>query len=62
MFMTSWDFQIEVLYFFFQVLDLSNNYLEKIDLNALVPKQLMYLDISGNSRLHVDSKQFYHYR
>ncbi|XKL61561.1 hypothetical protein PGB90_008618 [Kerria lacca] len=45
-----------------KILDLSNNYLEKIDLISLISKQLLYLDISGNIRLYVDSKQFHYYR
>ncbi|XP_065213412.1 protein phosphatase PHLPP-like protein [Planococcus citri] len=45
-----------------KVLDLSHNYLEKLDIMSLIPKQLMFLDISGNNRLQIDSKQFQHYK
>ncbi|KAL1124719.1 hypothetical protein AAG570_001342 [Ranatra chinensis] len=45
-----------------RVLDLANNQLDRVSLTTLVPKQLQFLDISGNSRLHVDPKQFQAYR
>ncbi|KAI5705372.1 hypothetical protein M8J75_014355 [Diaphorina citri] len=45
-----------------RVLDLSYNHLERLNLNTLIPKQLQYLDVSGNPRLHVDPNHFKSYR
>ncbi|XP_063972964.1 protein phosphatase PHLPP-like protein isoform X2 [Diachasmimorpha longicaudata] len=44
------------------VLDLAHNQLDRINLATLVPPQLQFLDISCNSRLHVDPRQFQVYR
>ncbi|XP_014250078.1 protein phosphatase PHLPP-like protein isoform X2 [Cimex lectularius] len=45
-----------------KVLDLSHNNLDKVDLMSLVPKQLQFLDLSGNTRLQVDPRQFQDYK
>ncbi|XP_046588915.1 PH domain leucine-rich repeat-containing protein phosphatase 2 [Neodiprion lecontei] len=45
-----------------RVLDLAHNQLDRINLESLVPPQLQFLDISCNSRLHVDPRQFQVYR
>ncbi|CAH0389384.1 unnamed protein product [Bemisia tabaci] len=45
-----------------RVLDISYNELNRINLKTLIPPQLQFLDLSGNSRLHVDLKQFQSYR
>ncbi|KAG8227052.1 hypothetical protein J437_LFUL013235 [Ladona fulva] len=45
-----------------RVLDLSHNQLERVNLGDLVPQRLSFLDLSGNSRLHVDPSQFNSYR
>ncbi|XP_048514839.1 uncharacterized protein LOC105689606 isoform X2 [Athalia rosae] len=45
-----------------RVLDLAHNQLDRINLQSLVPPQLQFLDISCNSRLHVDPRQFQVYR
>ncbi|KAL1496936.1 hypothetical protein ABEB36_007984 [Hypothenemus hampei] len=45
-----------------RVLDLAHNQLDRIDLNALIPPNLKFLDLSCNSKLHVDCKQFNTYR
>ncbi|XP_012151095.2 PH domain leucine-rich repeat protein phosphatase [Megachile rotundata] len=45
-----------------KVLDLAHNQLDRINLATLVPPQLQFLDISCNSRLHVDPRQFQVYR
>ncbi|XP_015434327.1 PREDICTED: protein phosphatase PHLPP-like protein [Dufourea novaeangliae] len=45
-----------------QVLDLAHNQLDRVNLATLVPPQLQFLDISCNSRLHVDPRQFQVYR
>ncbi|XP_066597765.1 protein phosphatase PHLPP-like protein isoform X2 [Prorops nasuta] len=45
-----------------KVLDLAHNQLDRINLASLVPAQLQFLDISCNSRLHVDPRQFQVYR
>ncbi|XP_076232908.1 PH domain leucine-rich repeat protein phosphatase [Calliopsis andreniformis] len=45
-----------------KVLDLAHNQLDRVNLAALVPPQLQFLDISCNSRLHVDPRQFQVYR
>ncbi|CAH1391630.1 unnamed protein product [Nezara viridula] len=45
-----------------KVLDLSHNNLEKVNLSSLISKQLQFLDISGNTRLQVDPRQFNDYR
>lgn len=47
---------------FLQVLDLSHNKLEQVDLARLAPPGLQCLDISCNNRLHVDPGHFNHYR
>ncbi|XP_043275194.1 uncharacterized protein Phlpp [Venturia canescens] len=44
------------------VLDLAHNQLDRINLASLVPPQLQFLDISCNTRLHVDPRQFQVYR
>ncbi|XP_053596698.1 PH domain leucine-rich repeat protein phosphatase 1 [Microplitis demolitor] len=44
------------------VLDLAHNQLDRVNLATLVPPQLQFLDISCNSRLHVDPRQFQVYR
>ncbi|KAK0090491.1 hypothetical protein PV325_013397 [Microctonus aethiopoides] len=44
------------------VLDLAHNQLDRVNLSTLVPPQLQFLDISCNSRLHVDPRQFQVYR
>ncbi|XP_020290995.1 PH domain leucine-rich repeat-containing protein phosphatase 2 isoform X2 [Pseudomyrmex gracilis] len=45
-----------------KVLDMAHNQLDRINLATLVPPQLQFLDISCNSRLHVDPRQFQVYR
>lgn len=45
-----------------RVLDLAHNQLDKVDLTALIPPNLKFLDLSCNSKLHVDSQQFHNYR
>lgn len=45
-----------------QVLDLSHNQLDRVSLATLAPPQLQFLDLSCNSRLHVDPRQFSVYR
>lgn len=45
-----------------RVLDLAHNQLDRINLSALVPQQLQFLDLSCNNKLHVDSDQFHNYR
>ncbi|CAK9809411.1 Protein phosphatase PHLPP-like protein [Anthophora plagiata] len=45
-----------------KVLDLAHNQLDRVNLATLVPPQLQFLDISCNSRLHVDPRQFQVYR
>ncbi|XP_039279477.1 protein phosphatase PHLPP-like protein isoform X1 [Nilaparvata lugens] len=45
-----------------RVLDVAHNQLDRVNLATLVPKKLQFLDISGNSRLHVDARQFQMYR
>ncbi|XP_019887893.2 protein phosphatase PHLPP-like protein isoform X2 [Ooceraea biroi] len=45
-----------------KVLDLAHNQLDRVNLATLVPPQLQFLDISCNSRLHVDPRQFQVYK
>lgn len=45
-----------------RVLDLAHNQLDRIDLNCLIPPNLKFLDLSCNTKLHVDSQQFNTYR
>ncbi|XP_060811506.1 PH domain leucine-rich repeat-containing protein phosphatase 2 isoform X2 [Bombus pascuorum] len=45
-----------------KVLDLAHNQLDRVNMATLVPPQLQFLDISCNSRLHVDPRQFQVYR
>ncbi|XP_017875246.2 PH domain leucine-rich repeat-containing protein phosphatase 2 [Ceratina calcarata] len=45
-----------------KVLDLAHNQLDRVNLATLVPPHLQFLDISCNSRLHVDPRQFQVYR
>ncbi|KAL6264931.1 hypothetical protein P5V15_005027 [Pogonomyrmex californicus] len=45
-----------------KVLDLAHNQLDRVNLATLVPPQLQFLDISCNTRLHVDPRQFQDYR
>lgn len=45
-----------------RVLDLAHNQLDRIDLSTLVPPNLKFLDLSCNSKLHVDSQQFQSYK
>ncbi|KAF5306399.1 hypothetical protein FQA39_LY08908 [Lamprigera yunnana] len=45
-----------------RVLDFAHNHLDKINLNSLIPPNLKFLDLSCNSKLHVDSQQFHTYR
>ncbi|XP_049799965.1 protein phosphatase PHLPP-like protein [Schistocerca nitens] len=45
-----------------KVLDLAHNQLDRINLATLVPNQLQFLDLSCNSRLYVDPRQFQVYR
>jgi len=47
---------------FVQVLDLAHNQLDRVNLATLAPAQLQFLDISCNSRLHVDPRQFQVYK
>ncbi|XP_023246185.1 protein phosphatase PHLPP-like protein [Copidosoma floridanum] len=44
-----------------KVLDLAHNHLEHLNLDSLLSSQLQFLDISCNSRLHVDPRQFQSY-
>lgn len=44
-----------------QVLDLAHNHLDRLNLDTLLSAQLQFLDISCNSRLHVDPRQFQSY-
>ncbi|XP_034945281.1 protein phosphatase PHLPP-like protein isoform X2 [Chelonus insularis] len=44
------------------VVDLAHNQLNQVNLATLVPPQLQFLDISCNSKLHVDPRQFQAYR
>lgn len=48
--------------FSLRVLDLAHNQLDRIDLTTLIPPNLKFLDLSCNTKLHVDSKQFNTYR
>ncbi|GLG96070.1 Protein phosphatase PHLPP-like protein [Gryllus bimaculatus] len=41
-----------------RVLDLAHNQLDRVNLATLVPQQLQFLDLSCNSRLYVDPRQF----
>ncbi|XP_050307390.1 protein phosphatase PHLPP-like protein isoform X2 [Anthonomus grandis grandis] len=45
-----------------RVLDLAHNQLDRIDLGALIPPNLKFLDLSCNTKLHVDGQQFNNYR
>ncbi|XP_068084838.1 protein phosphatase PHLPP-like protein [Anabrus simplex] len=45
-----------------KVLDLAHNQLDRINLATLVPPQLQFLDLSCNTRLYVDPRQFQVYR
>ncbi|CAG9826129.1 unnamed protein product [Diabrotica balteata] len=45
-----------------RVLDLAHNQLDRIDLTLLIPPNLKFLDLSCNTKLHVDSHQFNTYR
>lgn len=45
-----------------RVLDLAHNQLDRIDLISLIPPNLKFLDLSCNTKLHVDSHQFNTYR
>ncbi|XP_044752357.1 protein phosphatase PHLPP-like protein [Coccinella septempunctata] len=45
-----------------RVLDLAHNQLDRIDLTDLIPPNLKFLDLSCNTKLHVDSHQFNTYR
>lgn len=45
-----------------RVLDLAHNQLDRVDLISLIPPNLKFLDLSCNSKLHVDSHQFNTYR
>lgn len=45
-----------------RVLDLAHNQLDRVDLTMLIPPNLKFLDLSCNTKLHVDSKQFNTYR
>lgn len=45
-----------------RVLDLAHNQLDRIDLKDLIPPNLKFLDLSCNTKLHVDSHQFNTYR
>ncbi|KAB0797408.1 hypothetical protein PPYR_08402 [Photinus pyralis] len=45
-----------------RVLDFAHNHLDKINLSSLIPPNLKFLDLSCNSKLHVDSQQFHTYR
>lgn len=45
-----------------RVLDLAHNHLDKVNLTTLIPPNLKFLDLSCNSKLHVDSQQFHTYR
>ena len=44
------------------MLDLAHNQLDRVNLATLVPPQLQFLDISCNTHLHVDPRQFQVYR
>ncbi|KAJ9579369.1 hypothetical protein L9F63_024524 [Diploptera punctata] len=41
-----------------RVLDLAHNCLDRVNLATLVPQQLQFLDLSCNSKLYVDPRQF----
>lgn len=41
---------------------MAHNQLDRVNLATLVPPQLQFLDISCNTRLHVDPRQFQIYR
>lgn len=45
-----------------RVLDLAHNQLDRIDLTSLIPPNLKFLDLSCNTKLHVDCQQFNTYR
>ncbi|PNF37973.1 hypothetical protein B7P43_G02364 [Cryptotermes secundus] len=45
-----------------KVLDLAHNCLDRVNLATLVPQQLQFLDLSCNSKLYVDPRQFQVYR
>ncbi|KAF5298424.1 hypothetical protein FQR65_LT01202 [Abscondita terminalis] len=45
-----------------RVLDFAHNHLDKVNLTSLIPPNLKFLDLSCNSKLHVDSQQFHTYR
>lgn len=45
-----------------RALDLAHNQLDRVDLIALVPPNLKFLDLSCNLNLHVDSQQFHNYK
>lgn len=45
-----------------RVLDLAHNQLDRVDLISLIPPNLKFLDLSCNTKLHVDSHQFNAYR
>jgi len=45
-----------------RVLDLAHNQLDRVDLNSLIPPNLKFLDLSCNTKLHVDHHQFNTYR
>lgn len=45
-----------------RVLDLAHNQLDRIDLMSIIPPNLKFLDLSCNTKLHVDSQQFNTYR
>uniref|UniRef100_A0A6E8VYW2 PPM-type phosphatase domain-containing protein n=1 Tax=Anopheles coluzzii TaxID=1518534 RepID=A0A6E8VYW2_ANOCL len=40
-----------------RVLDLAHNQLDKVNITALVPRNLQFLDLSGNRQLQVDAQQ-----
>ncbi|KAH1013515.1 hypothetical protein HUJ04_002499 [Dendroctonus ponderosae] len=45
-----------------RVLDLAHNQLDRVDLTSLIPPNLKFLDLSCNTKLHVDCQQFNTYR
>ncbi|PSN56260.1 Protein phosphatase PHLPP-like protein [Blattella germanica] len=45
-----------------KVLDLAHNSLDRVNLATLVPQQLQFLDLSCNTKLYVDPRQFQVYR
>ncbi|CAG9771979.1 unnamed protein product [Ceutorhynchus assimilis] len=45
-----------------RVLDLAHNQLDRVDLSSLIPPNLKFLDLSCNTKLHVDCQQFNTYR